>query len=300
MSLTKQQKEEYRQVLDRTGGHRNAVRNIPEEYQAFLNKVKQEELILPLDAPAAPVRLVISTALDKMDGCPVHVNMHGGGFVFPQDHDDDMYCAHVAAGIHGIVVDIDYAVSWDHPFPTAFEQSYAVVKWVFSQCEAWGADPNRVSVGGHSAGGCLSAAIALRAAATHDFSLCMQLLDYSALNNYLPVLPGGNERSCAFSKLYSDGDDRVLKLPYCSPYYATDEMLKGLPQTVIINAGLCPFKKDNEEYGIRLAAAGNEVTIKCFMDSPHGFTIRMAGQWQEAQEFIIRKLNETGLQEVSL
>lgn len=149
MSLTQQQKEEYRQVLERTGAHRNVTRVITEEYKAFLNKVKQEEFTLPLEAPAAPVRLVISTALDRTDNCPVHVNMHGGGFVFPQDHDDDLYCARVAAGIRGIVVDIDYAISWDHPFPTAFEQSYAVVKWVFEQCSAWNADPKRVSVGAH-------------------------------------------------------------------------------------------------------------------------------------------------------
>ena len=64
---------------------------------------------------------------------------------------------------------------------------------------------------------------------------------------------------------------------------------------MIINAGHCPFKKDNEEYGLRLAAVGNEVTIKCFMDSPHGFTIRMAGEWQEAQAFIVRKINEASL-----
>ena len=71
MSLTQQQKEEYRQVLERTGAHRNVTRVIPEEYKAFLNQVKQEELILPLEAPAAPVRLVISTALDRTDNCPV-------------------------------------------------------------------------------------------------------------------------------------------------------------------------------------------------------------------------------------
>ncbi|HIQ74313.1 MAG TPA: alpha/beta hydrolase [Candidatus Cottocaccamicrobium excrementipullorum] len=294
MPLTLQEKEDLQEVLTRTGKHRNAPRIIPEEYTAYLNKVQQKELSLPLEPPAVPVRLVISTALDKEENCPIHINMHGGGFVFPQDHDDDLYCAHLAAELHGIVVDIDYAVSWDHPFPMAFDQSYAVVKWVFSQCQSWGGDPKRISVGGHSAGGCLAAAISLKAAATRDFTLCLQLLDYSALNNYQAVLPGGNERSCAFSKLYADGDDDLLKNPYCSPYFATDEMLKGLPPAVIINAGLCPFKKDNEEYGLRLAASGTEVTIKCFMNSPHGFTIRMAGEWQEAQEFIIRKLKEAG------
>ena len=43
------------------------------------------------------------------------------------------------------------------------------------------------------------------------------------------------------------------------------QMLKELPPTLIINAGHCPFKKDNETYGLRMAAMGTEVTIKCFM-----------------------------------
>ena len=295
MALTQADKAYYKEVLDRTGAHRNRERTIPPEYTAYLDKVEQKEMTLPLDAPAAPVRLVISTAKDKTEHCPIHVNMHGGGFVFPQDHDDDLYCAHLSAEIHGIVGDIDYATSWDHPFPCAFEQSYAVVRWVFEQCESWGGDPGRISVGGHSAGGCLSAAISMRAAATKDFDLCLQILDYSALDNYQAVLPGYNERSNAFSKLYADGDDRVLQLPFCSPLFATDEMLKGLPRTLVINAEKCPFKQDNEKYARRMAAMGNEVTIKCFADSPHGFTVRLAGQWQQAQELIIRTIKEAHL-----
>ena len=295
MALTQADKEYYKEVLERTSGHRNRERVIPPEYVAYLDQVEQKELILPLDAPACPVRLVISTAKDKMDQCPIHVNMHGGGFVYPQDHDDDMYCAHLAAEIHGIVVDIDYATSWDHPFPCAFEQNYAVVKWVSEQCQEWGGDPKRISIGGHSAGGCLTAAISMRAAATKEIALCLQMLDYAALDNYQSVLPGANERSNAFSKLYADGDDRVLQLPFCSPAFATDDMLKELPPTLIINAEHCPFKKENETYGLRMAAMGTEVTIKCFMDSPHGFTVRMAGQWQQAQELIIRAIKEASL-----
>ena len=81
MALTQADKEYYKEVLERTSGHRNRERVIPPEYVAYLDQVEQKELILPLDAPACPVRLVISTAKDKMDQCPIHVNMHGGGFV---------------------------------------------------------------------------------------------------------------------------------------------------------------------------------------------------------------------------
>ena len=79
--------------------------------------------------PQPPVRLVISTALGPHRQLPGFTSTcTAAASCFPQDHDDDLYCARVAAGIRGIVVDIDYAISWDHPFPTAFEQSYAVVK----------------------------------------------------------------------------------------------------------------------------------------------------------------------------
>ena len=93
MALTHEEKEALRAVIDRTSGHREtgaATRVVPEEYKAFQEQVERKELTLPLEAPAAPVRLVISTAKEKAEKCPVHVNMHGGGFVYPQDPDDDM------------------------------------------------------------------------------------------------------------------------------------------------------------------------------------------------------------------
>ena len=84
----------------------------------------------------------------------------------------------------------------------------------------------------------------------------------------------------------------MLKLPFCSPCFATDEMLKNHPATLVVNAGHCPFREVNETYALRLAAAGCEVTIREYLDSPHGFTVRLAGQWQQAQARIIRAINE--------
>ena len=132
-----------------------------------------------------------------------------------------------------------------------------------------------------------------------DFSAEMertlQVLDYAALDNNNAVQPGGNERSRAFSTLYCGGDFRVLKLPFCSPCFATDEMLKNNPTTLVINAGHCPFREVNETYAMRLAAVGCEVTIQEYLESPHGFTVRMAGQWQQAQQRIIRAIREAHL-----
>lgn len=297
MALTAEQKQELEEILKRTGAHREAgalKKVIPQEYRKNQELVEQKEIVLTVPEAGAPVRCVITTAKDKGEKCPVHVNMHGGGFIFLQDGDDDLYCAHVAARIRGIVVDIDYASSREHPYPMAFNQSYGVVKWVFSQCGLWGADPDRVSIGGHSAGGCLAAAISLKAAETGDFKVCLQVIDYGAIENYKVCVDNVNERSRAFSLYYADGDIEVLKNPFASPAYATAEMMKNQPRTLIVNAQRCPFCQVNEEYGRRLVEAGTEVTIKRFLDSRHGFTIRMADEWQEAQELIIHEILDAG------
>ena len=73
MALTHEEKETLRAVIDRTSGHREtgaATRVVPEEYKAFQEQVERKELTLPLEAPAAPVRLVISTAKEKAEKLP--------------------------------------------------------------------------------------------------------------------------------------------------------------------------------------------------------------------------------------
>ena len=247
--------------------------------------------MVELPAPLVPVRVIFTKAKDAEAGCPVHINMHGGGFVQKQSEQDDLYCAHVAAEIHGIVVDIDYAVSLDHPFPMGFDQSYEITKLVAEQCAHWGGDPRKLSIGGHSAGGCLAAAIALKAAKTKDFQLCLQVLDYAATESYSSVAKDDEINfSKVFGLLYADGDVELLKNPYVSPYYASDEELIDQPKTVIVGPKMCPFYTVNIEFGRRLVEAGTEVNFKTFANSPHGFTIHLNGEWREAQDYIIQAI----------
>jgi acetyl esterase len=300
MSLTAQEKQYYEDVIARTGALRSSFssRVIPEWYTDYSAKVTQEEVFVP--TPYGDVRCIVTKALDRPQNCPMHINMHGGGFYFPQNADDDMYCAHVAAEIHGVAVDIDYALSQDQPFPAAFEQCYAVCGWAFAHAVEWGVDPNRVSIGGHSAGGNLTAAITLRAGATGDFHFCLQILDFAALNMEkgkaappsdpnVPVIP--SERSDAFFTLYTNGNDQLAQSPCVSPIKATDDMLRTQPPTLIISAGNCGFRFENEAYGMRLVALGKPVTMRRFTNSRHGFTIRMADEWVEAQQLIIDAIN---------
>ena len=297
MALSVERKNEIKKDLEETGGATRlfSQRIIPEDYESYQTKVERKEIELPVPKVGVPVKCYIAIAKDKAKVCPVHINVHGGGFIFGHEMEDDLYSAYVAANIHGMVIDIDYATSWDHPFPVAFEQCYAVAQWVFTKCEEWGADPSKISMGGHSAGGCLTAAVALKAAETKDFNLCLQVLDYAAIDNYSVTLSENRKRETAFSMLYADGDIETLQTPYCSPAFATDEMISSQPKALIITAGQCPFKEVNEKYGKRLASKGTEVIMKSFVNSKHGFTVHMTGAWRQALELIVKTILDSSL-----
>ena len=122
--MTKELLQEQLEILDRTNMHKNAAKErvIPESYLAYKNQVEQKETMLESPSTGVPVRCVITKANNLEKDAPLFINLHGGGFVHPQDGDDDLFCARVAAEIGGIVVDVDYAVTPEYVFPTAFEQ----------------------------------------------------------------------------------------------------------------------------------------------------------------------------------
>lgn len=297
MSLNENDVKRLKEVLERTNMRKNApIREIPEDYKAFQRRVTQVERVIELPEPCVPVRVVISTAIDKMENCPVHVNFHGGGFIHGQDTDDDLYCAHIAAEIKGIVIDVDYATSDQYPYPMAFNQSYAIVQMAYKKAQELGADPQRLSIGGSSAGGCLAAAIALKNAKQHDFPLCLAILEYAATDNWMPFAKSDDphlERSRAFSEYYVDGELDLLKESYCSPAFASDAELTHLPHILFIAPKQCPFYETNERLAVRMMQQGNEVSYHAFLNSVHGSVVRMSGEWREAQDVVIRYIKNS-------
>lgn len=298
MALTQQEREDLMAVVARTGGHRETMLNtrvIPEDYRACQDLCRREEITLAFPG-LMPLRTIITTPKDKRDGAPVHVNYHGGGFVAKQDSDDDMYCARLASASGAVVVDVDYAVSTEASYPMALDQSYEAAKWAFAHCEQWGCDPARFSLGGSSAGGNLAAAVALKASKTKELPICLLVLTYAASDLYQAVADPDQERSAAFSRLYADGDVLRLKDPLVSPAYATQEDLKGMPQTLIVAPKNCPFYAINNALGMRMVEAGVEVTFHAYPNAVHGFTVRMSGEdWLRSQDDIIQAVQNARL-----
>lgn len=297
MALTEKQKREILDVIERTAPQKKGEPVIyPQEYRDFLKLSDREDEVRM--AEGYPYKLYIFKAKNRSKNCPVHINIHGGGFVGPHKENDWMFSSYLADGIHGIVVDLDYTTSDIASYPVALFQSYHTARYVVEQCKEWEADPERVSIGGYSAGGSLAAGVALRAGETGDFKLCLQVLGYPALDSVTPpqdkkdaynrMMPF--EREIAFYQLYFENDPKLARQPYASPLYADDELLKKLPKTLICSSSGCNFRFENEEYALRLASVGVEVTVKRFLNTTHGFIPHFRNGWKEASNLIIRTI----------
>lgn len=296
--LTREEKEA---LVASLRGKSVAKENITPEYCRNLDLADREEV--EVSTSEGPVKCYIFTAKNRTPKCRVHVNVHGGGFVRPHVLRDEVYSAKVADAIEGIVVDVDYSLAPEYPYPTAFNQCYDVCRWVFSMLESWDGDAKRVSMGGHSAGANLTAAVCLKANQTKDFRLCLQVLDYGAFDLVTDPAdkPGAEEnlipaeRGRMFSLAYTDGNPDILNDPYCSPLLATDEMLAGLPEALVISAGYDNFRFEDEQYAMRLIGAGVKVTAKRFLESYHGFIIHCTDEWESGQEMVIRLIQQASL-----
>jgi len=120
-----------------------------------------------------PVRLVSPSA----DSRAVLVYFHGGGFTLGSINTHDSLCRHLSALAHCAVLSVAYRLAPEHPFPKAFEDAWDVLHWVARDGATKGLDPQRMAVGGDSAGGTLAAACAIQARDV-GLPLALQLLFY--------------------------------------------------------------------------------------------------------------------------
>lgn len=108
--------------------------------------------------------------------------MHGGGLVAGTPVQDHGLCNRIARDLNCLVVNVDYRLAPEHPYPAAIDDVAAVLGWLHSHARALGVDPARVAVGGASAGGGLAAALAQRAFDEH-LPVAFQMLIYPMLDD---------------------------------------------------------------------------------------------------------------------
>jgi acetyl esterase len=207
---------------------------------------------------------------------PAHLYLHGGGFwIGALDHFDSS-CRATVAGAGCLVASVDYRLAPEHTFPTAPEDCFAALRWLLDHAADLDVDPSRVSVGGGSAGGNLSAVVALMARDRGGPPLVFQVLEIPVTDLTMSQ-PSVEENAEGYvltkrgMRQYTDyylGPDGDPTDPYASPLLADD--VSGLPPALVMTAEFDPLRDEGEAYGRRLQDAGVPTTIRRWDGQFHG------------------------------
>ena len=238
-----------------------------------------EVVTLEAKGPAGPIpmRLYRGQGAPKDSPQPALVYFHGGGWVIGDLESHDQVCRALANATPCIVVSVDYRLAPEHKFPAAAEDAIAATRWITANAAKLGIDPNRLAVGGDSAGGNLAAVVAIDARdhggprLTHQFLIYPATdmrMDWPSAERHAKQLPLTKAAMDWFIAHYlrNDADKADWR---ASPLRAAS--LKGLPPALIITAGFDPLCDEGEAYAKALRAAGVSVTYEPFGGQIHGF-----------------------------
>jgi acetyl esterase len=213
--------------------------------------------------------------------------LRGGGFVFGDLDSDHPWATRVADVSGAVVISVDYRRSPEHRFPAALDDVYAVLTWTAEHAGELGIDPDRLAVGGHSAGAGLAAAMALRARDQQGPRICCQLLNQPTLDdrqetwsqrNFTDTPWHDRDTLTAVWRHYL-GDQPATQ--YAAPARAAD--LSGLPPAYIATAEFDPLRDEGITYALRLLQAGVSVELHQWPGTFHGSQAILSAEVSQRQ-----------------
>lgn len=211
---------------------------------------------------------------------PALVYFHGGGWVAGDLAMVDATCTMLTNRAEVMVVSVDYRLAPEHKFPAPLTDCYAATEWVSENSAELDVDPERIAVGGDSAGGNLAAAVAAMGRGSYTPDIAFQLLFYPVTNldygtqSYRENGDGyflTTDMMKWFWGHYLESED-IGRDIRASPLLMEDA--SGLPPAFVVTAEFDPLRDEGEAYAERLRDAGNRVIAKRYDGQIHGFVTR--------------------------
>jgi acetyl esterase/lipase len=210
-----------------------------------------------------PIEVLVVTPTAGPGPRPAVLTLHGGGMCVGTAQLEIEPAARIACETGAVMVMPNYRLAPEHPFPAAFDDCMASLRWMREHCEELGIDVDRVAVFGASAGGGLTAAVAQRAF-DERIPLRAQVMIYPMLDDrtVLRERHGGRgelvwtPRSNRFAwTAYLGREPRLADAPtYAAPARRVE--LSGLAPAWIGIGDLDLFYEECVDYAERLAADG--------------------------------------------
>ena len=219
---------------------------------------------------------------------PLIYFIHGGGYHFGTTAMDEAKIQGVADAVNATVVSPDYTLSLDpsYKYPTELEEVYAGLLYAYEHADELNVDKDNIVIEGESAGGGLTARLALYNRDKGTVPLKGQVLIYPMLdyrtggkediynNEFAGEFVWTKENNVfGWGKLLAGQEKKLAdeEMIYFSPAVATVDQLKGLPQTFMIVGSLDLFCDEDMSYAQKLMQAGVFTELHVEPGVPHAY-----------------------------
>lgn len=196
---------------------------------------------------------------------PVYVYFHGGGWTSGDKAPLTRYCASQALG-GMIVVNANYRMAPRATMQHMMQDGTAVLAWVAANIASYGGDPDRVILGGDSAGGQLSALLAAAATgptlAEHygvrqPRATIRGVVQHCSAVDFSVMFERGFILSLDFVRMLLPRRDRSLPLRRAARYLSPIEWVEPtFPPTFVTTSHKDPFYRANLNFIARLLRQG--------------------------------------------
>jgi acetyl esterase len=270
-----------------------SVADLREQSRKFIERVpKLDEAVAKVDdrqipgpAGSVPVRVYTPEGTGPF---PILLYLHGGGWVRGGLDNYNDLCRSLAHRAGCLVVSVAYRLAPETKFPGAVEDCFAALQWCAQHGEELNGDGKRLAVAGDSAGGNLSAALALYSRDKKGPPLALQVLIYPVLHRDFDTISyhdfaegyglSRNHMKYYWKQYLPKPED--ARNAYAAPLAAED--VKGLPPALILAAQYDVLRDEAEAYAARLHRAGVPVHCTRYLGLAHGF-ISLGGMLEQSK-----------------
>jgi acetyl esterase/lipase len=208
----------------------------------------------------------------------VHLEIPGGGFYLGPTAGGDARNAALAESLGIAVVGVGYRLAPEHPWPAAPDDCETAARWLIDQADARFGTAH-LTIGGSSAGATLAMTTLLRLRDTgHADSFAGAALQFGTYDLSGRTPAGRLIADEYFLEAYA-GHVADRTVPDVSPVFGD---LRNLPPTLLIVGAADVLLEDNLAMAARLSAAGGDVDLRIYPESPHGFTGHPTGMARAA------------------
>ena len=244
----------------------------------------------------------------EQENLPVLIYIHGGGFLGGKTEMCENLCRDLARSGHAAVFSVEYRLAPEHPYPAGLWDCFRAVDYILAHLSDYGADENRVSIAGDSAGGNLALCCSMREAQRGTKRIRRQFLLYPAVNigkhepegyrwreDFYGWSADGAEREVQkklahdvgifddlMTEAYAGGIEKT-KDPYVSPLLNRD--WHDMPETVIALGEYDYLTQEGMYLAQQIAKAGTPVTVYHYLGMCHAFAENL-GAFPQAEDLM--------------